>query len=898
MNKLRLLFTGILLTFFVSAICSNVRDQFTINSYWKFKKGDIGVSSPEFGSESWEIVSIPHTWNDKDVMDEADGFYRGIGWYSKTFNLSEKHDGKKVFIKFEGANQIAEVYVNGSKVGKHIGGYTAFIFDITKYVKVGEKNELAVKLDNRHNEMVPPLSADFTFFGGIYRDVYIITTDNIHFEMPYGSKGVFIQTPEVTDNSASIRIFGSVKNSSEENRSVKVVNTITNEANKVYKEIETTLKVKAGESESFDSEETGLTDFVLWSPENPYLYMVSTKIIDKKSGKIIDEVVNPLGFRYFSITADKGAFLNGENIKLHGANRHQDFKDLGNALPDYYHEKDMRLFKEMGGNFMRVAHYPQDEAVVEALDEYGILASIEIPLVNYITEDEEFYTNTMNMLKEMQHQYYNHPSIVIWCYANEVLLRRPFRDRKLEPNLCDREREYMKNLENLARNLDDELKENDPYRPTMISHHQWFPVYDSARLTRIPDIVGWNLYPGWYGKTFEMLDTFLIKEHHEKLPTKPVIISEYGAGSDPRIRTNEPIRFDFSIEWMNKYHEYYIDVIDKYDFVAGGAIWNLVEFNSEGREDAVPHVNQKGVLTYDRKPKDIYWYYKSRWNNEPEVRIAPVLSPERAGMQDEGEEYTSTRRIWIYTNLEMVELIANGKSLGRVEAENYKAFFDVPFIDGENKLEARAVKGGKIYQDFQRVNFKVYPQDLTDERFKEEEILISCGSNYHFTDNFGQVWLKDKEYEKGNFGYIGGERYERWPDGPGGNDDIFGTEDDPLYQTQRINPESYKFDVEPGYYEVTLRFAENLTVKDAKKLLYNLGSDNVTDKAVERVFSVKINDKIVVDKLNLRKQISEMQAYDKKYRMQVEKDEGITISFESVKGDPIINGIKVRKMYK
>jgi beta-galactosidase len=394
-----------------------------------------------------------------------------------------------------------------------------------------------------------------------------------------------------------------------------------------------------------------------------------------------------------------------------------------------------------------------------------------------------------------------------------------------------------------------------------------------------------------------MLDTFLLKEHHAKLPNKPVIIAEYGAGSDPRIRSDEPRRFDFSIDYMNYYHEYYLSVINKYDFVAGGAIWNLVEFNSEGRKDAVPHVNQKGIVTYDRQPKDLFWYYKAQWNNEPMVKIAPVLNDKRCGMQDDKEHYTSTQKIWIYTNLDKVELIANGKSLGRFDAKDKKVVFEVPFINGKNKLEARAASEGKIYQDFQEVDFTLYPLNLKDEKAELNEINIICGSHYYFTDDYGQIWMKDKPYEKGNFGYIGGKQYERWPGGPAGDKEIFGTTDEPIYQTQHVNPEAYQFDVPNGKYEVTLRFAEILTEKDAKKLLYNLGADNVKDEAIERVFNVLINETTVVEKLNLRKQIGEMQAYDVKFRIKVKDDNGIKISFDPVKGDPVINAIKVRKMY-
>jgi len=895
----------------ITAICSflllinysfsNPRTKFSINENWRFKKGDIAIKTPAFNDPSWQIVNIPHCWNAADAYDDTKGYYAGVGWYNKVFQLSPSLKGKRIYVYFEGANQVAEVFINGERVGVHKGGYTAFTYDITEKCIWNESkpsaNEISVKLDNSINENIPPLSADFTFYGGIYRDVSIIATDSVHFNLSdNASTGFFIQTPTVTEDKASVRFFGQIYNKSYTKKNVQLTIKLADLNGNILKEIKNTIQLNANALNSFDFTEKTITGYKLWSPEEPNLYKVTATITDLSTGVSIDEVSEPLGFRYYSFDAAKGFFLNGKSYKLIGANRHQDYMGLGNALPDNLHLKDMKLLKETGLNYLRIAHYPQDKAIVEACDKLGIIASIEIPLVDKITESQEFYDNTKNMAIEMQKQYYNHPSIFIWCYMNELLLHRPFQDRSLGDNVADRERVYLDNMTKLAQDLHNQSKLLDPYRPTMFVHHQWFLIYNEAKLVTIPDIIGWNLYPGWYGNDIKQLDTFLLKMHRAKAPTKPVIITEYGAGADIRIRTNSPIRYDHSVEWMNYYHEYYLNAIKKYDFVSGSAIWNQVDFGSEGRKDVTPHINNKGMFTMDRKPKDVAYFYKANLSKKPFVKIAPVQYENRVGLQDSAKSYSS-QKIWVYTNLEKVELYVNRKPIvDKVTAVNGIAYFTIPFVNGENIIEAIAVSEGLIVKDLAKIQFTMIPLNFADSDIAFKCINVNCGAHFNYTDNTGQLWMPDKAYQKGNYGFIGGETYYN-NTVPGTNKDIWGTLDEPLYQTARTGNLTYKFDVKDGEYEIYLHLAEILSDKEMDKLSYNLGNDAGEKKLSERVFTISVNNKPIAERINLTRDFGENRAGIIKIKVTTTNNEGINLDFKNEIGASLINGIQIRSLY-
>jgi beta-galactosidase len=342
--------------------------------------------------------------------------------------------------------------------------------------------------------------------------VYLVALNQIHFDADNdASKGIFITTPVVTDNTAEVTIKGAFENKGRHEKKLTVTHTIFDADGNRFKELKKNFKAKPGEKVSFRQYLKNIKVHRLWSLEDPYLYRVVSTITEVGTNIILDEVSNPLGFRYFKFDAAQGFFLNGKHVKLVGASRHQDFKGMGNALTDDIHVRDVELLKEMGGNFLRIAHYPQDPAILEACDRLGILASVETPSGNHITESEAFAGNSLAIQREMIRQNFNHPSVIIWAYMNEVLLRPPY--EKGSPQ----QEAYFTNVTKLAQQMEVLTRKEDAGRYTMIPNHGSFELYNRVQLTKIPMLVGWNLYLGWYSRSFEGFGDFLDK-HRKELP--------------------------------------------------------------------------------------------------------------------------------------------------------------------------------------------------------------------------------------------------------------------------------------------------------------------------------------------------------------------------------------------
>ncbi len=881
---------------------TNPRISHTINSDWNFHKGDLSGDISNNGGPIWEEVSIPHTWNARDVVDDEEGYYRGISWYKRQLHIPSNYRDKQVFLHFEGANQKTEVFVNGSPVGNHKGGYTAFTFEISDYLDYPQEtegtvtNELLVKVDNSFNEDIPTLTADFTFFGGIYRDVYLIAVSPVHFDLlDHGSKGVFISTPEVSAKDAQVEVKSQLVNQGEGRRTLSLVHTIRDAENRIVAQQREKIRLNAGEKTSLVQTLEVSTPH-LWSVDNPYLYKLSSSIYEKDI--LLDEVVNPLGLRWFEFDADKGFFLNGEHLKLIGTNRHQDYKGLGNALVDGLHKRDVELLKEMGGNFLRVAHYPHDPTVLETCDRLGILTAVEIPIVNRITESEEFAENSKNMQREMIKQGYNHPSTIIWAYMNEVLLRPKFTEDEQRQDL------YYKNIAKLAQELEDITRAEDPYRYTMIPNHGHMDRYERVGLTGIPMIVGWNLYQGWYSAGIEKFAQNLDR-HKARFPDKPVIITEYGADSDPRLRSFDPIRFDMTVEYANHYHQVYLDAIMERDFVAGATVWNLADFHSETRGDAVPHVNNKGILGLDRKPKDTYYYYQSHLLKEPFLRIASRNWTQRGGISQK-DAAVAIQPLEVYTNLEEAHLLVNGQRLETRAADNNVIRWEVPFRDGINTLEAVSQVNGSTYKDYMEVNFDLLPYELSKGGdFKDLAINLGTKKRIFVDDLTGQVWIYDQPYRKGSWGHIGGETYtmdnvSRTSYGTDRN--ILGADLDPIYQTQLVGLKQYRVDAPDGVYDVILHFSELETEEETEILAYNLASEDELKKdgprkSQGRIFSVSINGAVLFQDLNLSEDFEPLRAVSRKARVNVTGGEGIVLDFDAVIGESVLNGLEVKRIF-
>lgn len=883
-----------ILLFVVGWAQAQQRVVYTINDGWKFTKGSpFEAQLAGCDDSSWETVNIPHTWNNKDADDETPGFYRGPAWYRKQLFVDKSQEGRQAVIYFEGANQEVRFYLNGQFVGEHKGGYTRFCFDITSHLRYGQENLFAIYVNNVYNPNIPPLSADFTFFGGIYRDVYLQFMNPVHIATnDYASSGVYIRTPEVNNSAASVEITTLLTNNTLQPAEIRVENVICDADGKEVKKTQAEIKLASGETKTDISKKIKIDSPRLWDIDDPYRYMVYTRILDNKKGTLLDEVVNPLGLRWFKFDSEKGFFLNGKWRKLIGTARHQDYFQKGNALRDELHVQDVLLLKEMGGNFLRVSHYPQDPVIMEMCDKLGIVTSVEIPVVNAVTETEEFLQNSVEMAKEMVRQDFNRPSVMIWGYMNEIFLRRPYTEGKqLE--------DYYRFTEKVARALEATIREEDPSRYTMMAYHNMPQYYEDAHLTEIPMIQGWNLYQGWYEPDINEFQR-LLDRAHKVYKGKVLMVTEYGPGVDPGLHSYQPERFDFSQEYGLVYHKHYLREMMKRPFIAGSSLWNLNDFYSESRVDAVPHVNNKGVVGLDREKKDVYWFYKTALSRRPILVIGNREWKSRGGVVNTAQK-ECIQSVPVFSNAEEVELFVNNKSLGKKKVEDNYALFDVPFVGGENLLEAVAVAGDSKLRDMLRIQFQLVGSQLKDEAIPFTEINVMLGSPRYFEDRTANVvWIPEQEYKPGSWGFVGGTSYRRktgFGSMLGSDIDIHGTDMNPIFQTQRVGIKSFKADVPNGEYSVYLYWAELESDKEREALVYNLGADSEQTFAGNRSFGISMNGTTVLDDFNIARDYGYACAVIKKFVVTVKDGKGLSVDFHKKEGEPILNAIRIYRNY-
>lgn len=885
----------LLAAFFSGSAHAQQRIVNSINTDWKFHKGT--VDNVENPSVKWKQISLPHTWNAKDVLDDEPGYYQGAGIYKKTLFVDASWKNKDVYLNFEGAGQVAEVYINGKKVGSHIGSYDFFSFPVNQYIDFSRPNELVIRLTNEVNQDIPPLAADFTFYGGIYRDVYLVAADPVHFDMDnYASQGVFVTPTNVNTQSANLQVKGAFVNHGPEKKMVSVITKLFDAQGKYIDGQEMKFTALPNEKRSFELQIKNLKNPKLWSPENPYLYRTVLEIKDVASGKQLDVVDTNVGFRWFSFDGQKGFFLNGKPYKLVGASRHQDYPGKGPALTDAMHVKDVQLLKEMGGNFIRIAHYPQDPSILETCDRLGLLASVETPIVGRVTETKAFSDNCKMMQTEMIRQCYNHPAVIMWAYMNEVMIS-PRHDN----NTPERE-QYWKYLVSLAKSLDSLSRAEDSIRYTMIPFHADYNLYKRTGMTEIPQVIGWNLYQGWYSGNIGDFDKFL-ERHHREMPNRPMMVTEYGADADARLHSFNAQRFDKTMEYANYYHRYYLKSMLEKPYVAGAIIWNLVEFNAEGRAEATPHMNTKGVLTGDRIPKDPYYLYQAYLLKQPFLKIGSRAWTLRSGIADNDSDSHCTQPVEIYSNMPNIKVVLNGKAVATAKTTDNYAVVNVPFTNGENLLEVVGADGNRTAQDATTIRFKLIPHTLTSSRLPFSDIHVSLGDERYFTDEQnGTVWLPEQPYKPGSWGYIGGDVFklknnDRLPYGSDRN--ILRSDDDAIYQTQRVGLKQFKLDVPDGVYEVTFHFVELYTDKVVEPLVYNynLGKNTAENETAQsRKFNVSVNGIPVLEGLGNDNYLQQLTPYIVKTRLSVLGGKGLTADFVPVKGNAILNAIEAKRL--
>ena len=871
-----------LITLLISTTCSasySGRILIGLNDQWVFKK--------EGGSS--QRINLPHTWNALDVLDDQSGYYRGLGIYSRSLKTDGDWKGKKLFLVFHGVAQECQIFINGKLAGSHVGSYSRFIVPISDLLNY-KSDEIEVRVNNNFNENIPPLTGDFTFFGGIYRNVELLVTAPVHFSnQEAGSSGLFVSTPRVSVSAASVEINAVLQNQSMEGKQISLNTSLYRPDGVLLSTQISNVKLAVGASLTVKQITKEILNPKLWSPEHPNLYRLITRIIDRASGEILDELSSPLGLRWFSFDARKGFFLNGKSLKLIGASRHQDYEHLGNAVPDALQIKDVELLKQMGGNFLRVAHYPQDRSVLEACDRLGVLTSVEIPIVNTITETAEFTGNALQMQTEMIKQNFNHPSVIIWAYMNEVLLRPKFADDKTRQQL------YFEHVHELAEKLEALTRKLDPLRYTMLVNHGSWDLYNKVGLTKIPMIVGWNLYSGWYSEDINDFEKFLDR-HQRELPEKPMMVTEYGADADPRIRSFTPVRFDKSVDYAIKFHQHYLNAMLSRPHVSGMVAWNLADFNSETREESMPHINNKGLLTIGRQPKDTYFLYQAYLSTSPYLKILAPQWLNRTGMATTDHPQNSIQSVQVATNQKSAVLFLNGHSLGKGSETDHIISWQVPFINGKNVLRVVA----DTVQDELVVNFQLQASNFRQDTIGFQEINVMLGARrYYIDEKLHQVWIPEQSYHKGSWGYIGGKVYKgnnnRIPYGSDRN--VLITENDPVYQTQRQGISAFKFDVADGEYELRLHFAELVGGEKKEALAYNLDDHSKKEQQEQRLFDVQINGLPFLSKINLAEDYGYLTAVEKTTRISVTGGNGIEIGFIAIKGEPVLNGIQLKKIY-
>jgi beta-galactosidase len=859
-----------LLLLFMSTVLMNAQHERhieTINDSWQFYKGHIENPFSKETTFNWEKITIPHSWNTKDILDDKDGYYRGEGWYKKIVTIPQVYENQKVFLLFEAANQVTSLFVNGKAIGEdHIGGYTSFARDITSALKDGE-NKIIVKVDNAHNDEIVPQAADFSFYGGIYRDVHLIITKPVHFEVAnLGANAIFIKTPEVSEALAKVNIKSKLVRPKK--GSYYVRHSLFDTNNTRVKQV----KHKTSFGKDVVSE-FSIVHPNLWSPEHPYLYKLVSEVVDKK-GNIYDRIENSVGFRWFSFDAKKGFFINGKQTKLIGTCRHQDFLGKANAVSDEIHRNDMRLLKEMGSNFLRIAHYPQDPAILEMCNKLGFIATLEIPFVDKAAANEAGKQNSIRMLREAIRFNYNNPSIVAWNLGNETTMKAP---EKLG-------NDYIEHFVSTHQALTKTIKEEDQ---TRYSYSVFFrePAYQDKLGIRLAEIVGYNKYYGWYVEELKDIDKnlrSLVNRSLELNPDKPFILSEYGGGADPRIRSYNPTRFDFSVEYQFLLHKTYMKTILDIPEIVGANVWNYADFQVEHRKDAVPHINNKGLVSANRKKKDAYYLYRALLNKTPFVGIASKAWTKRSGIADKEGDKIAIQPITVVGNSKDVEMIVNGVSIGKKTFDFSTATFEVPFKQGTNLIEVVSEYNGELLKDFANINFTLHPKNLKSKENPFKEIAINVGSTCYFIeeDNIDYLWMPNRAFIEGSFGNIGG-KFLRHPSKRrntiGTDVSVKGTNNDPIYQTQLIGLDQYKFDVPNGTYELSLLMAE-LKTKD------------------ENVMDILANGKKIWSNLNLKQTYGGDRGVAKRFLITIEDDKGLTIDFKAIKGKTRLSGIKLRKV--
>ena len=629
-----------------------MRQILSINSDWLFTKEGAG-----------EKVNLPHSWNAIDGQDGGADYYRGVCRYTKTLKKSDLPEADCYYLEIRGANSSADLYVNDKKLFTHHGGYSTWRVNITDYIT--DETVISIDVDNRANDTVYPQMADFTFYGGIYRDVNLICVNESHFDLDYfGTPGIKV-TPEIKGKDAEIEI--------------EVYLTNKKDSQKIrYTVYDAEGNVVGTKTTDDDDEDIDIKNVHLWhGRKDPYLYTARAELLD--GDEVVDEVSARFGCRTFKIDPEKGFFLNGEEYPLHGVSRHQDRWGVGNALLPEHHKEDMDLICEVGANTIRLAHYQHDQYFYDLCDERGMVIWAEIPYISqHMPTGRE---NTISQMKELVTQNYNHASIVVWGLSNEITMHGA-----ADPDLIENHKI-----------LNDLCKKMDKTRLTTIA---CLSMCDpDSEYIKIPDVISYNHYFGWYGGETSMNGPWFDK-FHKNHPDIPVGCSEYGCEA-LNWHNSKPQQGDYSEEYQAYYHEELIKQLFTRKYIWSTHVWNMFDFGADARQEGGENgQNHKGLVTMDRKyKKDSFYAYKAWLSDEKFVHICGKRYVDRV------EDVT---KVTVYSNEPEVELFANGESLGKKTSAEHFFYFDVPnkgettllAVAGDCKDESFIRKVDKMNEDY------------------------------------------------------------------------------------------------------------------------------------------------------------------------------------------------------
>ena len=677
---------------------TKLRNVLNLNKNWYFTKDSTDINSVG------EAIDIPHSWNATDGQDGGNDYFRGSCVYRKTIAKADVPAAECYYVEICGANSSSDVYANGEHITHHDGGYSTFRADITKYLLAGDV-ELAIVVDNSPSDSVYPQMADFTFYGGIYRDVNLIATSATHFDLDYyGGKGLMI-TPEIKGEDAEIEI----KTYSNKKDGDRLVYTVYDKDGVIVASVES-------DDDDIDVTVKGVH---LWhGRRDPYLYSCEVKLV--RDGEVLDNVSSRFGCRSFKIDPDNGFILNGEEYPLRGVSRHQDRLGVGNALTREHHEEDIALIMEVGATTIRLAHYQHDQYFYDLCDENGLVIWAEIPYISkHMPGGRE---NTISQMKELITQNYNHPSIVVWGLSNEISIGGSDEDL----------------LEN-HRILNDLVHDMDKTRLTTIAAVSMCKMDDPY--LQIPDVVSYNHYFGWYGGDTSMNGPWFDK-FHATHPTIPIGCSEYGCEA-LNWHTSDPKQGDYTEEYQAYYHEELIKQLFSRKYIWATHVWNMFDFGADARAEGGENgQNHKGLVTFDRKyKKDSFYAYKAWLSDDPFVHLCGKRYIDRV------EDVT---KVTVYSNQPEVELFVNGESIGKKTAEDHFFYFDVK-NEGESVIVAKAgelTDEGKIR--------KVAERNM-DYVLKEAGAVLNW---FDVTEVEGRFSLNDKisdimESKRGKMWFIG-----------------------------------------------------------------------------------------------------------------------------------------------